>query len=225
MPLCFIGLYTCCGLETFYEIKPPYGAIAQNPADGVTIPQPPVHGSESRKFEFSTEANNGAGFIAPGTEVYYRIYNSVEKLQQDAKAVNAANTDVAGNGFFKMKSLYYTPLRIKDGGKNQDLLIEGAHRVVIRLADEEAYTGGVFLDGTLTFEPVLRNKDISFDLIPSAPNPQPPLQTDSDFDFSGNESGYWYVNAYAVSVGLLSSTWTRSVSKVLPLGFLAFKKE
>lgn len=47
---------------------------------------------------------------------------------------------------------------------------------------------------------------------------------DSDEDSGALAGKYWYVNAYAVSVGLVSTTWTRSVSKLLPLGFWPLKK-
>ena len=77
--------------------------MPQNPADGTVITQP-VYTAETRKYEFSSE-NNAASFIGAGTEVYYRIYNSVKKLQDDARSINAVNTDIGGNGYAKMQSL------------------------------------------------------------------------------------------------------------------------
>ena len=220
-------LLISCGLETFYAIKPPHDAVPQNPADGTVITQP-VYTAETRKYEFSSE-NNAASFIGAGTEVYYRIYNSVKKLQDDARSLNAVNTDIGGNGYAKMQSLGYKRLRVLAGGKNQELLIDGAHRVIIRLA-EDGFGVGVFYDGAGSplFSPVLREGGTQFYFKTDNPDLKPPLSGDADVD-SDEDSGalagkYWYVNAYAVSVGLVSTTWTRSVSKLLPLGFLAFEK-
>ena len=219
-------LLISCGLETFYKIEPPHDAVPQNPADGTVITDP-VHTAETRKYEFSSK-NNG-GFIAAGTEVYYRIYNSVEKLQQDARSINAVNTDIGGNGFAGMERLGYKKLHVHFGGKNQELLIDGAHRVIIRLADD-GFGVGVFYDGAGSpqFSPVLRESGTQFYFKTDNQGLKPPLSGDADVD-SDEDSGalagkYWYVNAYAVSVGLVSTTWTRSVSKLLPLGFLAFEK-
>ena len=219
------ALLVSCGLETFYEIKPPYNAVPQNAADGAAVTNP-VSTTGTRKYEFLSE-NNG-NFIAPGTEVYYRIYNSVEKLQQDARAINAVNTNIGGNGFAVMQSRGYKKLRVQSG-KNQDLLIEGARRVIIRLADD-GFGFGVFYDGAGSprFSPVLRDGDRQFYFKTDNSDLKLPETGNADVD-SADDSGalaerYWYVNAYAVSVGLVSTTWTRTVSKLLPLGFLAFEK-
>ena len=219
-------LLISCGLETFYKIEPPDNADLKNPADGTTLSVTTT--AETRKYEFSSK-NNG-GFIAAGTEVYYRIYNSVEKLQQDARSINAVNTDIGGNGFAGMERLGYKKLRVHSGGKNQDLLIKNVHRVVIRLADDGILVGGVFYDGAGSpqFSPILRDGDRQFYFKTDSPTLNPPetgnADVDSDEDSGALAGKYWYVNAYAVSVGLVSATWTRSVSKLLPLGFLAFEK-
>lgn len=219
-------LFISCGLETFYKIKPPDNAVPQNAADGAVVTNP-VSTTETRKYEFSSE-NNG-NFIAPGTEVYYRIYNSVEKLQQDARSINAVNTDIGGSGFVRMQSLGYKKLRVQSGRKNQDLLIEGAHRVIIRLTDD-GFGFGVFYDGAGApqFSPVLRDGDRQFYFKTDSTTLKPPETGNADVDSAEDRGAlrgrYWYVNAYAVSVGLVSTTWTRSVSKLLPLGFLALEK-
>ncbi|MGI5078412.1 hypothetical protein [Treponema maltophilum] len=220
-------LLISCGLETFYKIEPPDNADLKNPADGTTLSVTTT--AETRKYEFSSKSNGG--FIAAGTEVYYRIYNSVEKLQQDARSINAVNTDIGGNGFAGMERLGYKKLHVHFGSKkNQDLLIKDVHRVVIRLADDGTLVGGVFYDGAGSpqFSPVLRESGTQFYFKTDNQDLKPPLSGDTDVD-SDEDSGalagkYWYVNAYAVSVGLVSATWTRSVSKLLPLGFLAFEK-
>ena len=218
-------LLISCGLETFYKIEPPDNADLKNPADGTTLSVTTT--AETRKYEFSSKSNGG--FIAAGTEVYYRIYNSVEKLQQDARSINAVNTDIGGNGFAGMERLGYKKLRVHSGGENQDLLIKNVHRVVIRLADDGILVGGVFYDGAGSpqFSPVLRDGDRQFYFKTDSPTLNPPETGNADVDSedTGALAGkYWYVNAYAVSVGLVSATWTRSVSKLLPLGFLAFEK-
>ena len=225
LTVCFFlvfASFASCGLETFYEINPPENAVPQNPADGTTV-NTQTDTSETRKFEFSSVQNNG--FIAPGTEVYYRIYNSQEVLQKDAAQINAVNKDNSTDGFYKLQSLNYRRMRTSAGN---DMLIEGRHRVVIRLVTEGGalpYNLGVFYDGSSTPVPLLdprRYGDKSFYFGDEAE--QLPKNSDGDFTVSSIPGEYWFVNAYAVSVGLNPSTWARSVSKVLPLGFLAFRK-
>ena len=224
-------LLISCGLETFYKIKPPDNAVPQNAADGATSS---VTTTADPVYQFSS-ADNGSqsSFIAPGTEVYYRIYNSVEKLQQDARSINAVNTDIGGSGFVRMQSLGYKKLRVRSGGENPELLIDGtaAHRVIIRLADDGSLSGGIFYDGAGSpqFSPVLRDADNrQFYFKTDNQNLKPPQNGDIDVDSAEDRGAlrgrYWYVNAYAVSVGLVSTTWTRAVSKLLPLGFLALEK-
>lgn len=225
LTVCFFLLFTSCGLETFYEINPPENAVPQNPADGTTV-NTQTSTAETRKFEFSSVLNTG--FIASGTEVYYRIYNSQETLQKDAAQINAVNKDNSADGFYKMQSLNYRRIRTSSGS---DMLIDGSHRVVIRLVNEGAafpytYSLGVFYDGIPTAVPSFNprrygDKDFHFGNTAA----QLPKSGDGDFEFSSVSGEYWFVNAYAVSVGLNPTTWARSVSKVLPLGFLAFRKE
>ena len=224
-------LFISCGLETFYKIKPPDNAVPQNAADGATSS---VTTTADPVYQFSSADNSSqSSFIAPGTEVYYRIYNSVEKLQQDARSINAVNTDIGGSGFVRMQSLGYKKLRVRSGGENPELLIDGtaAHRVIIRLADDGSLSGGIFYDGAGSpqFSPVLRDADNrQFYFKTDNQNLKPPQNGDIDVDSAEDRGAlrgkYWYVNAYAVSVGLVSTTWTRSVRKLLPLGFLAFEK-
>ena len=225
-------LFISCGLETFYKIAPPHDAVPQNPADGATLS---VTTTADPLYEFWSENINTTPpfFIAPGTEVYYRIYNSVKKLQQDVRAINAVNTDIGGNGFSKMESLGYKKLRARFVTENQGLLIDGTapHRVFMRLVSIGSDSAGVFYtsaSGTPQFSPVLRNGDAVFYFNSSGDTQKLPKASDSDVDPAEDDGAlagkYWYVNAYAVSVGLVSATWTRSVSKLLPLGFLAFEK-
>ena len=217
-------LCSACGLETFYRMEPPRDAVPQNAADGV-VHLPPVSTDESRKFEFTSVQN--ASFIASGTEIYYRIYNSITELQQDAKAINAVNADLKVDGFYKLQSLNYRRLRIEKNSKKQELLIEGNHRVVLRLTDDGGFSAGLLYDGVPAagFSLPLRSTDAPFYFDAAASEHLKNPQTgDADFKNSGSPDTFWYVNAYAVSVGLLSSTWTRSVSAVLPLGFLTFEK-
>lgn len=207
-----------CGLETFYQINPPTDAIPQNAADGVTL-SPPVESSSSRKFEFTAAQNNS--FIAPGTEVYYRIYDSLEKLQSDAKSINAVNADDKVDGFYRLQALNYRRLRTRISGKNQDLLIEGHGRVIIRLV-EDGFGSGAFYSSTSV--PVFRENNSPFYFGTPNETQKPPETGNADFIHSEPAGSFFYVNAYAVSTALQSSSWTRAVSKVLPLGFCAFRK-
>ena len=207
--LCVIILFALvclsCGLETFYQINPPTDAVPQNAADGVTL-SPPVESSSSRKFEFTAAQNN---------------YDSLEKLQSDAKSINAVNADDKVDGFYRLQALNYRRLRTRISGKNQDLLIEGSGRVIIRLV-EDGFGSGAFYSSTSV--PVFRENNSPFYFGTPNETQKPPETGNADFIHSEPASVFFYVNAYAVSTALQSSSWTRAVSKVLPLGFCAFRK-
>ncbi|WP_428771356.1 hypothetical protein V1L52_05340 [Treponema sp. HNW] len=219
--LFFVPLYilVClsCGLETFYDMKPPKDAVPQNAADGIVV-LPPIDTASSRKFEFTAVKNDG--FTAWGTEVYYRIYNSLEKLQSDAKSINAVNADKSVDGFYKLQSLAYKRLRTEKSDGKQDLLIERDGRVTIRLRDEGLGVGAIY---TGTVLPVFRENNMPFYFGAPEGNQKPPEAGNSDFTYTDAGENMFYVNAYAVSTGLQSASWTRAVSKVLPLGFCVFR--
>lgn len=220
--LCLIILFVLvclsCGLETFYQIAPPTDAVPQNAADGVTL-SAPVDNQTNRKFEFTAAENSN--FVAPGTEIYYRIYNSLEKLQSDARSINAVNADEKADGFYRLQTLSYRRLRTEQDGKKQDLLITGKGRVVVWLVNE-GFGWGVFYSGTSV--PVFRENNSPFYFGTPNETQKPPETGNADFTHTEPADNFFYVNAYAVSTGLQSSSWTRAVSKVLPLGFCAFKK-
>lgn len=224
----FLGLLLCfvlcsCGLESYYDIPPPRNAVQQNPADGSTDDDF-VDSPEYQLFEF-TAGNFTGDFIFPGTNVYYRIYNNIDDLQSDAEQINNANTENTSNGFTKLESLRY--LSMSSDTSAIPLINGNGGRVIIRLVTDtsEIYPNGIFVGGSETAIP-LRYDGGRFNFDPETSEDIPntlPVGGDNDYNDGTNDgNSYWYVNAYAVSTGMNSTTFTPISSEVLSLGFIAY---
>lgn len=223
-------LFSSCGLEEFREIDPPRNAIQANQSDGTIGDLDIVDSPEHQKFEFTAVANASSGFIAPGTEIYYRIYNNVNDLQSDASSINDANIENTNNGFTRLEALRYISL---GSNPTSTPLIRLAGRVIVRpfvnpdLSTD--YIVGIFLDTTRLSTPLRYDGEI-FNFNPNTANDLQhtlPQNGDNDYKFSTASDGkdFWYVNAYAVSIGLDSTTFTPTMSEVLPLGFIAYTQK
>lgn len=220
--LCVGVFFLCsCGLESYQDISPPRNAVQPNQADGSTD-DGFVVSPENQQFEFTAE-NLATTFMSPGTAVYYRIYNNIVDLQSDAKRINNANTENTSNGFNTVESLNYTTMTSSTGAEP---LIDGAGgRVIIRLVSSGTYTSGISIAGIYTATPQ-RYDNINFNFDPDTATDTPnTLPKDGDNDYDGGDGdgkNHWYVNAYAVSTGLNSITFSQLSSEVLSLGFIVY---
>ncbi|MFI3257845.1 MAG: hypothetical protein R3Y36_06075 [Spirochaetales bacterium] len=225
---CFL-LCISCGLNVFYEIDPPINAAEPNPSDGTTTSIISFDPS-AQEFEF-TARNVSSTFIAPGTDVYYRIYGSISSLQSDAAQINTSNTENTSNGFNKMTSLNYQKITVSSSTQGY-LIDENGGRVAIRLFVDSTtsanYEAGIRVDGNNIGVPTRFNGNLfNFDTGDTAGNDyENPLPQSGDADYNATSDGnnYWYVNAYAVSVGLENGTFTQVRSELLPLGFVVYRR-
>ncbi len=216
--LCF-----SCGLRTFYLIDPPINAEAPNPSDGDVISSP---NDSNILFTFSARDLTSSVFINPGTDVYYRMYSSQDDLQSDAEKINDANDEDTNNGFKQLDTLGYKKLNILNGGENS-LIDASGGRVIIQLIDNTFSDAYIRVSGSKIGTPIRYTNDyFNFDsTYPNNPSVNDeyelPKIGDSDFKSSSSSFEYVYVNAYAVSTGMDSSTFSAVQSEVLPLGFTA----
>lgn len=212
-----------CGLEVYYDIDPPRSATRPNEADGSTTTSIE---DDALLQEFEFTAANVSDFISPGTAVYYRIYNNIDDLQSDARQINNANTENTSNGFTKLESLDYKEMT--SSTKPSPIIGGNGGRVLIRLITSGEYPVGISVNGTFLAIPQ-RNDGVPFSFDPStASNPENilPKPGDQDYKDSGTDDGenFWYVNAYAVSTGMNTTTVSPVRSEVLSLGFTAYSR-
>lgn len=222
--LCASVLFlSSCGLEVYSSVDPPKNADTPNPADGSTLDNF-VDSPESQEFEFTAVDLAGDGFITPGTDVYYRIYNNINDLQSDAKRINSANTENTNNAFTVLDNLKYEPM---SSDPIAQPLIKTDGRVIIRLVSSaDSFNAGISV-GTRSIPIPLRYDGEKFNFDPSTDaTVSNTLPKDGDQDYDGDQDdgqSYLYVNAYAVSTGL-NTTFTPVLSELLSLGFIAYKQ-
>ena len=215
--------FNSCGLDTYYVIEAPYNTIHEPTT---------VSGYQDCYFSFYTnEDNSQAGFSFDGTDVYYRIYDSLPEMQTKVSALqnlaisnSEATTSLikpalsGGYGYrpLKCSSIPSSTLipRSGDDGENR--------RVDIRLTnytDVATFKAYIKVDGLEIGIP-LRESGTTFDFGRSGSINQKPASTDSDYSYSSSSSDYKYVAMFAFSVGH-DSAYSTYYSNILYLGAVA----
>ncbi len=213
-------MLSSCGLKTFYKIDPPQNADPPNTANGDIVSSP----TQEREFAFTAQDLTAAFFTSSGTDVYYRIYTEQEDLQADASQVDDANDDDNNNGYKQIISLGYKKLKSTRGGENP-LIDTSGGRIIIQPADDTlkdafvSVSGSVsgfiplrFNEGYFNFNDTYNSDDDDYSL---------PTSGDDDYDEGATVESY-FLNAYAVSVGMDISTFSQVQSEILSLGFIAY---
>lgn len=234
--LLFNTFFLCtCGLDKYEYIESPEYLI-HRPYETSSY--------DEKYFEFRTKPSNNTMF--KGTAVYYRIYNSLSKMNTDVGAItnyiysedNKAkaaekllSTNEKNQGF---KPLLYT-------GYTESILIEdnAEHNVRIRLSDyqyyedeensEEAYKACLIFDrGTAVerSERPIRNVDnltFNFGRYSTETNSRIPDAEDLDVCYSEttseDDANRWYVPMFAIGVAM-DASYTYNYSVPLYLGFV-----
>ncbi len=215
-----LTFFPSCGLNTFYKIDPPANAEISNLANGDLVTTLNL----SDKFEFSARDLSTSVFIDPGTSVYYRIYNNQEELQNDAEAIDDANDDDTENGYKKLLTLNYKEIKTTRGGENP-LVDRFGGRVVISFSNKDD-SASISVSGVSTgFKPLRYNdKFFNFDDTYEVDDERydVPVDNDDDYEYNSDADVHMYVNAYAVSNGMDSTTFNLVHSELLSLGFTAY---
>ena len=209
-----------CGLPVYYIIYPPVNADSL-----------PGDTQESRFFSFKTaDAQNSTSDIYRGIDVYYKIYNNKNDRDSDISQIQAVNSDFSQSGFNKMQGLDYAKLSSDPKLHNKsDVLFDKENsdaNIKIRLFDEgpednNRYEAG-FESDKISFntgsEPIRLNGN-SFQFA----DENLPIQGDTDYKHNEEESDYFWVAAFAVSVGR-DGFFQAYYSSLLPLGSIKIPK-
>ncbi len=228
--LCMIfGFFlSSCGLQEVYLVSAP--SKNQGPRYDNADPT-------TWYFDFNTSNDSGENFL--GTDIYYKIYNNKNALESHRSVINkmSESTNSAESANIMINDYNYQPLRAK--GKSGVVFYPSStgERALIRLksyqnASSETwyiYIAGV---GTLTsnvYSPQ-RSNEKTFDFFDyndtkSTLNVEP-SKDDSDYYMSDtfSESNCYYVQMYAVGVGINPETCTQFYSLALDLGSVPIRK-
>ncbi len=232
----FLFALSGCGLETYPYLEQPYSYKSETSYSSSDYSQ--------NYFAFLTR--NSSGNLEnnmKGTEVYYKIFNSLSKMSSFQSTIssqsstgNAANTLINTQKYktLKLNTGSYTPL-IKTTSSDQYVYIRltdkndsdfkssicvcpGNQRIdmydenfALKYKDEIVYPRRN-VDGVPSFN--FGGNDPDIDKLP--------VKGDEDVEYydtpSEDDEGKWYVDMYAVSVGVDTTTWTSFYSEVLHLG-------
>ena len=225
-----------CGLDVYYILYPPSESQLVNENTEAL----------GRFYSFRTaDVENKGMDIFTGTTVIYKIYNTLSELTSDSYSINNYNTEFSDKGYNRAEYFGYQKLSIS----NNDMpLVEksGNNRSVeIRLFTEgyvdNPYQAGIkiagqyVMDGSDIAVP-LRENESTFAFYSSStdtvvnersyPNVIPE-KDNIDVNFvqltEENIENKWYVNAYAVSVGM-TPDFIYKYSQLEPLCYIVISE-
>ena len=231
--LCMIfGFFlSSCGLQEVYLVSAP----SKNEG-------PRYDGDDYTKwyFDFNTSNDKGDNFL--GTDVYYKIYNNKVTLESQRSVINkmSESTNSAESANIMINDYNYQPLKAK--GKSGVVFYPSStgERALIRLKTYKNGSSDVGITwytfnagvGTLSsndYSPQ-RSNEKTFDFFDynetkSTLNVEP-SKDDSDYCMSDtfSESNCYYVQMYAVGVGINPETCTQFYSLALDLGSVPIRK-
>ncbi len=238
----FLLVFTNCGLDVYPFFDPPYtdGHIAYYTSDDAI----------QNYFSFITNetSDNNTENDFLGTEIYYKIYNNYSIMVSAENSVSSLNSSTT-NSTAAIENLIdsrgYKPLKLSTGSLNPLIQDAGQNRYVyIRLNDyptdstrsaairigsssmSDSTSGSpLTYKGTSVFPRRYIDSDYGFNFNSSSSSNPLPKSGDADVNFSSSssDSGVWYVDMYAVSVGR-DSSFTSYYSKVLFLGSISIKE-
>ena len=232
--MCFFSI--SCGLDVYYILYPPSEAQIVNENTEAL----------GRYFSFRTSdvENNGMD-IFTGTAVIYRIYNTLSQLTSDSFSISNYNNEFSDKGYNRAISLGYQRLDISNNSVPLVSKSDKNRSVEIRLFTEgyldNPYQAGIKVaseyikDGSDIAIPLRENESTfafySSKKFTNVNNKQysntVPEKDDIDVKFiqlsESSAENIWYVNAYAVSVGM-TSDFTYKYSELEPLGYIVIKE-
>lgn len=219
-------IFTTCGLDTYYIVRPPTGPI-HTPVYSADDP-------DSKYFSFtSAVSDTDSSFRFLGTAVYYRIYASVSTMQSHIASISAVNTSsdysaaanrMIGYGYQQLYTSDGSFLVISDEGKKVDIRLTNNQESVstgigntAQISIDSAFykTPRRVLGMNKTFDFGRYDKE-SLGYTPKD-NYTPPASGDEDFENGTVEDNKYYVTMYAVAIGR-DTTYTTYYSNVLYLG-------
>lgn len=225
-------LYSGCGLDTYNYVDPPTSG-------GHTIHYTNEDNTQKYFCFKTTEPDSESEFTFKGTEVYYLIYNNVAAMQSMESSIDSMAASSAAE---RLISFGYRPLQLS-GEATPSPLISAAGQsqyVYIRLTDYNTdnspdYQSAVCVGASemnkfvasrlLGFPRRYAGVRYGFNFGKDGDNPVP-VSGDSDtyFSSSATTEGTYYIDMYAVGVGLDTTSNSKSYSEVLRLGSIVVRK-
>ena len=218
---CLILFNLSCGLDTFYVVDAPSNAIHQPDCSSIEF--------SDNYFDFYTNDKEYDSIKFHGTDVYYKIYKSSERLKSEANSlISASNRDDSNTNNSAADSLIqnykFQPLRA--AGHDETVLIPTTgsnQRVTIRLSDYQGiYLAQITVDGENIYDS--DSRVIPVRNLPNRPSfnftsVNLPKSEDADVNTSGTSTAdkEWYVSMFAVAVGQ-DATYSPVYSNILYLG-------
>lgn len=225
-----------CGLDVYYILYPPSDSQIVNENTEAL----------GRYFSFRTaDVENKGMDIYTGTAVIYKIYNTLSQLTTDSFSINNYNSEFSDKGYNRAESLGYQKMILS----NNDIpLITKSYNnrsVEIRLFTEgyvdDPYRAGIKISGQYVMDGSdiaipLRENESTFSFYSSSSNTvvndrsyqnSIPEQDNIDVKYvqltDENTENVWYVNAYAVSIGM-TPDFTYKYSQLEPLGYIVISE-
>ena len=185
-------------------------------------------------------------FVFLGTEVYYKIYSSystMTSVESRISTLNSSTTSYTAAAEALLTTYNYHPLKLSSGALTPLIQAKGQNQYVyIRLDDYKydsepySYRAAICVstdgrlssfsesdalthNGEIIYPRRYINSDYTFNFGGSNSSvDKVPTSSDADVNYSSvSESGSWYVDMYAVSVGR-DTSYSYSYSRVLFLG-------
>lgn len=218
--ICLFIFNLGCGLDVLY--------VLQSPSQSGSAPDQ-YSSFENRVFEFRTnETDVIEGLLVLGTDVYYKIFDSLDRLNSDVSYINNTDSNSTGKDKLITSGRKFQPLRV--AGYSNSVLIpyDGTNKFVsIRLTDyqsQDAYSARILVNGNNLYDssvkavPVRNNPErSSFNF--GRPNIQKPSNGFDASISSYSKNGIYYVALYAVCVAH-DATYTNYFSEPVYLGYV-----
>ena len=215
--------FFACGIPVYYVIEPPQAEH---------IPTYETDDASGRYFSFIcpySSSSENSEFTLYGTDVYYRIYNSLDDMNSDISSISNRNSEYSDSGYLKMIELNYQSLWLASGASPVISKSTAARTMELRLCTEGQYSASLYdkTNNVLISTPFRKgigssgSGNMSFDFTSS----YYPVSTDSDTKIreETQNNGEWYVNLYAVTVGRDSSLASQ-YSSLLHLGNIKIRQ-
>jgi len=193
--------FFACGIPVYYVIEPP---VAEN------IPTVDTDDISKKYFSFICPYNNSSEnseFTLYGTDIYYKIYNSLDDMNTEISRINSRNSEYSSSGFETIRELNYQTLWLASGASPVVPKTTASRTVRLRLCSDVGYDPELYdvTNDTLISIPYRKGTgntgsgNMSFDFTSN----YYPVSTDSDTKIIEDiqNGGVWYVNLYAVTVG------------------------
>ena len=245
--LFFASLVTGCGLDTFYYLDSPRFATSPCRVDSddyITDFFSCQTNEESSTGDNYLYFDSSSEFRFLGTEIYYKIYNNLSQMlsvESSVSSMISSTTSYSSAADYLIETKGYKPLKLSSGSISP-LIGAGSspnnRYVYIRLTDygdmaeyksaicvgeslitQYSSSTSLKVGGVEVYPRRNSNSAYGFKFSTTDDSNPVPSEGDSDVEYSSTttESGVWYVDMYAISVGL-DTSYTLSYSQPYLMG-------